>query len=171
MGLINKLLEKCEPAIEMACQRLSKFCRSQQTFYAEGSPYLTRHYFTKRSTEGRLFGVYLHYFHMGDPDASLHNHPFKTSFSFILTNGYLEERWNPDTNQVDTNVVRPGDFNLIRQNDFHRVDLRNPTKGAWTIFFSGTKISDWGFWWPDVHSYIPHQDYIRSRENALKYRS
>jgi len=134
-------------------------------------PYLTRHYFTKRSTEGRRFGVYLHYFHMGDPDASLHNHPFDSSFSIILTNGYLEERWDKSTEQVVLNTLRPGDFNIIRQNDFHRVDLRNPTKGAWTIFFSGTKVSDWGFWWPGVHPYVSHQDYIRSRDNALKYRS
>jgi hypothetical protein len=34
---------------------------------------------------------------------------------------------------------------LPKTTDFHRVDLRDEKKGAWTIFFTGPRSKDWGF--------------------------
>lgn len=41
--------------------------------------------------------------------------------------------------------VKPGRFNFIGSSDFHRVDLRDEEKGAWTLFFTGRRNKDWGF--------------------------
>jgi hypothetical protein len=41
--------------------------------------------------------------------------------------------------------IKPGRFNLIRSFDFHRVDLHDEEKGAWTLFFTGRRNKDWGF--------------------------
>lgn len=173
MKLVNWLFESNAGLIVKWCWWWALRARDQQTFYAEGLAYLTRHYFTKRSSlsegdDGRkLFGVYLHRFHRGDLDRSLHNHPWRWSFSIILTNGYVEERWNPKTKRVDKHVLRPGSINVIRANDFHRVDLLNPDQDAWTLFFAGKRLSGlWGFWRPGVHGFIPHTEFVRHRDHG-----
>jgi hypothetical protein len=96
--------------------------------------------------------VFLHNFHSSDLDVGeegyglLHNHPFAWSFSFVLINGYSEERLNAD-GTVSRKLVKPFSFNFISRKDFHRVDLING-KEAWTIFFTGSRSSrgSWGFY-------------------------
>ena len=46
---------------------------------------------------------------------------------------------------IQRHDVKPGRFNLIRSSDFHRVDLRDEERGAWTLFFTGRRNKDWGF--------------------------
>lgn len=112
----------------------------------------------------RWLSVYLHYFHRGDEDASLHNHPWSTSYSLILTNGYMEERWDPKLQKIVQRTIRPGSINRILANDFHRVELLDPTRGAWTLFFSGARLErPWGFWWPGVHDFTPWFNFVRKR--------
>lgn len=169
MSVINRLFERFEPFMVRACATASRFARNRRTFYTDTDPYLTRFYLTKHSREEgvvdpqKLLGVYLHYFHRGDVDYALHNHPWHWSFSLILTNGYLEQRWDPKTRSIQTRKVRPGSVNVIRANDFHRVDLLDPSKGAWTLFFSGRRVrEEWGFWLPGVHKFFPHFTFRRS---------
>lgn len=172
MSIINKLFERLDPLIVKACAKASDLARSRRTFYTEGDPYLTRFYLTKRSVPpvddgsdpDKRLGVYLHYFHRGDEDAALHNHPWGWSFSVILTNGYVEERWDPKARRIRKRRVCPGSINVIRANDFHRVDLIDQSRGAWTLFFSGKRVrEDWGFWLPGVHKFVPHHNFSRSR--------
>lgn len=160
MSLLNWMLERGDRAVQVGCKGLTRLAASHRTIMNGSSKYLTRYYLTRKQHESDVdakgkFSVYLHYFHRGDEDASLHNHPWQWSFSLILTNGYIEERWNDQTQKIDTREIRPGDLNVIRANDFHRVDLRDPSKGAWTIFVTGPRVQSWGFWWPGVHSFIP----------------
>jgi len=112
--------------------------------------YLSRFYFFLAD---RDFGnIFLHHFHSSDLDVGeggfglLHNHPFSWSLSFVLVNGYWEERLNPDQT-VSRRFVKPFSFNFLSRKDFHRVDLVDGKK-AWTIFFTGSRSSrgSWGFY-------------------------
>lgn len=99
--------------------------------------------------EGR--GLYLHRFHRGDKDRELHNHPWLWSLAFVLSGGYREERRHGDV--VVERLMKPGRFNWIGHNDFHRVEL---LKGeAWTLFLAGPKVSSWGFWDRRDNSIVP----------------
>jgi hypothetical protein len=180
VSAINWLFEKSESLLIRGCKalgnRLPKF-----TIENEGAPYLSRFYLIRKGRsdddfdeEGvagfrekklnKYLSVYLHYFHRGDEDASLHNHPWRRSYSLILTNGYREERWDSKTKTVITRTLRPGSINRIMADDFHRVELLDPTRGAWTLFFTGSRVKEpWGFWWPGVHDFIPHYNFTRSR--------
>jgi hypothetical protein len=121
--------------------------------------YLTRYYVLLKDWE---FGnIFIHHFHRSDLDMGLnglgllHCHPFSKSVSFILSGGYVEERRNKD-GSVSKRIVKPFTFNFISNEDFHRVDLLNESKGAWSIFFTGSrKNRTWGFWDRTSKEYIP----------------
>lgn len=170
MSILNWVLESGEALINEACVQLSNRVRDKRTFETEGSPYLTRFYLLRKSKPdaddealNAPFSVYLHYFHRGDEDPELHNHPWGFSFSLILTNGYFEERWVGS--KIVKRVLRPGSINILRSSDFHRVDLRDPNKGAWTLFFAGKRVQDWGFWHPTIRTeYMPWRTFIKERE-------
>jgi len=105
----------------------------------------------------KTFGVYLHRFHRGDDELELHNHPWRWAVSLVLAGGYIEERRGPD-DKVRIRFVRPGQLNLIRSKDFHRVDLIE--KDAWTLFVVGPKFTGWGFWNRETGKYWPWRQFI-----------
>ena len=111
-----------------------------------GVPYLTRYYlFWKDRSWGNL---YLHHFHSSDQGINLHNHPWRWGLSLVLKGGYVEERSRkPKVGDVkiEKRRVGPGTFNVIRSSDFHRVDLVDEKRGAWSLFLAGKRTKDWGF--------------------------
>jgi len=132
------------------------------TITKDGIPYLTRFYVFLKD---RVFGnIFVHFFHRSDMDIGtnglglLHNHPFRgTSISFILSGGYREERRAAD-GSVYSKLVKPFTFNVLREGDFHRVDLLDEKKGCWTIFVVGSrKNRTWGFWDRVTKEYIPFE--------------
>lgn len=142
--------------------------------------YLSRFYLYPPHTAGEsdqdsdeAWGISLHHFHRSDEDLELHNHPWGWGFSIILTGGYEEERRveHPRTSDifgltgtcVEKRAFRPGRFNIIRANDFHRVLLLDPKNGAWTLFVHGPRIQDWGFWDPLTHVYEAWRPFIERR--------
>ncbi len=153
----------------------------------DGDPYLLRFYIKRN---GRLPGVYLHHFYRGDADRDLHNHPWEISGSLILTGGYVEERLvarrdglearhnrkSIRTHKFEINPhgivgiveVTPGSINIIRANDFHRVDLLDGP--AWSLFVSGKKVQDWGFWERDTGTFIPHREYFGCERSSSRRR-
>lgn len=146
------------------------------------SPYLSRHYLfgaprTKEAfdEEGSAredivwsklpVNVYLHHFHRGDDDEALHNHPWSWSLSLILAGGYREEkrgrsRLGP-SGDVYERVLLPFQVNLIRGDDFHRVELLEAD--AWSLFIAGPRASSWGFWDRHTDRFLPWRDYIARR--------
>lgn len=118
------------------------------TITIQGKPYLTRCYIFGRD---RAWGnIYLHHFHSSDQGDELHNHPWEWGMSLIMAGGYSEE-YRGEHNGIDGFPVlrrekRPGQLNLIRSGDFHRVDLHDEVRGAWTLFFAGPRTGEWGFW-------------------------
>jgi len=121
---------------------------------ADSNLYLTRFYIF-RKTKWWLPSIYIHCFHSSDWDLELHNHPWKRSLSFILSGTYKEEYRKGDS--VKTRVLTKGDFNYITSNRFHRVSLITPN--VWTLFISGSKIKDWGFWNRKTKQYVAWQNH------------
>ena len=130
---------------------LSKFYK-KEIYRLDEEKYLTRYYLIRK----RFYwmpGVYLHCFHAGDHDMELHDHPWARSFSFILKGRYLEEY--RVGNEVKQRILSPGMFNFVSGDKFHRVDLLD--KQVWTIFVSGARVKDWGFWCRYTDKYTPHK--------------
>ena len=132
------------------------------TIAKEGLKYLTRYYVFLKD---RVFGnIFIHHFHRSDMDVGsdgqglLHNHPFDWSFSIVVSGGYIEERRQTD-GTFKKKVVKPWSLNFISKKDYHRVDLLNEEKGAWTIFFTGSrKNNSWEFWDRATNQFIPWQE-------------
>lgn len=109
------------------------------------------------------FSLFLHYFARPDIERELHSHPWKWSFSFVLSGGYWERRVRLDKNlwYLPYEIYRaPFQFNIFRAGDFHRITKINP--GCWTLFFAGPKIADWGFL-VRGRGVVGHETYFRER--------
>lgn len=171
-----------EKMVEKACKLIARRLTKKGLDYLidpGGEPYLHRYYIFRRSwianrykssflfndvahwLSNRLPSCYLHYFYRGDSDRSLHNHPWGYSVSIILTGGYTEIRWDRNIRDTVTRTFKSGDWNVIRANDYHKVNLTDPAKGCWTLFFSGPRVQDWNFWNPlaPFSAPVPWQEY------------
>jgi hypothetical protein len=142
----------------------------------DGEKYLTRYYIFRKPLKW-MPSIYIHCFHNGDPDLELHDHPWSKSASFILDGSYLEEKryktvdhsiplcpsereqslLGPRYN-VNIRKFSPGNVNYIRGTDFHRVQLLTPK--VWTLFISGPKIKDWGFWDRHTGKYTNQEEFL-----------
>jgi hypothetical protein len=114
----------------------------------DGAPYLGRIYLL-RAFRSVLPGVFLHRFFRSDGDRELHNHPWKWAVSLVLAGGYREERLEDKYGSpIVERVLRPGRLNFIRGSTFHRVELLDEERGAWSLFIAGPRPdagTTWGF--------------------------
>lgn len=111
--------------------------------------YLSRYYLFRKPVKW-LPSVYLHCFHASDEDQELHDHPWSSSFSIILSGSYREEF--RENGLVKSRIMKPGMINLVSGNKFHRIDLE--TEKVWTLFVSGPKSKNWGFWNRNTGKYV-----------------
>lgn len=107
-------------------------------------PYLERYYM------GRLFGRYwyLHRFVRNDCEREVHDHPWDSAISFVLTGQYTEARCALTGNypQMEERVVRRIN-RIIRRRlhiDLHRITAVMPE--TWTLFGHGEWKWPWGFY-------------------------
>lgn len=142
-----------------------------------GAPYLTRWFLTGKPKyeEGESGSLYLHYFHTSDRDRALHNHPW-TGTSLILKGGYWEERrtfvgmvdgvaqYSPSRAKVCSWLT----VNKIGIHDFHCATLLDEKKGAWTLFFTGPRVKDWGFLTREDNKFTPWRKFLGIDEGKEK---
>jgi len=118
--------------------------------------YLKRWYLIRPYTWG--FNIYLHQFMGSDEDRSLHDHPW-WSLGIILWGSYLEhmpkdpDKWIIENDRTEIIKQRYPLVPVYRKPEaIHRIELlRNPNgteKSVWTLFITGPKIREWGFWCP-----------------------
>ncbi len=127
-----------------------------------GDPYLTRWYVwpgkprkdAEENGPDAPFAVFIHFFHRSDDDREQHNHPWDVSAALVLAGGYHEERGD------HSRILKPGSVNVIRNGDYHRVELLDPKAGSWSLFVAGRNIGSWGFRDDDTGEHIDHRDYI-----------
>lgn len=114
----------------------------------ETKPYLYRWHLTERRKEGN---VYFHIQVASDPFRPLHDHPWD-NFSVILSGGY-DELWNqfPFSNPegFSTRKFRKGDTIYRKADEAHRLLLPPDIPYTMTLFTTGPKVREWGFWYPD----------------------
>lgn len=155
-----------EQLVRKACEALAKRLDVRNIVNDDKSPYLDRYFIHRRTRGWRwLPSVYLHRFRSSDAGRDLHNHPWGTSLSLVLVGGYREERLVIDDEGMDKQVVvrmvKPFSFNIIRHDDYHRVDLLEDD--AWSIFITGKRVQDWGFWKEKEDVHVPWKQYLQER--------
>jgi hypothetical protein len=100
-------------------------------------PYLLRWWLIPRNP---VVNVFLHKFLRDDDDRALHDHPWP-SVSLMLAGGLIEHTTK------GARVIGPGRV-VFRVATFrHRVELVDG-RPAWTLFITGPKLREWGFWCP-----------------------
>jgi len=123
--------------------KLSAHCRCRVIKGNDQQPYLERYHLLNLP-----FGIhiYLHRFVAGDPGKGLHNHPWKSAMSFILSGQYVETRLDSKKEGLPfkKRVVSAGNLNLINGEIYHRIDVA-PNDNVWSLFIHTRKQSSWGF--------------------------
>jgi len=122
-------------------------------------PYLRRWWLLPRN---RLFNIYLHHFLRSDDDRALHDHPWP-NVSILLTGSYVEvlpaTPARPNGALLTTRLRQR--FAVVARGPraAHRVSLLRDEMGrerpVWTLFITGPKVRDWGFWCP--RGWVPWQ--------------
>lgn len=134
--------------------------------YSDGRPYLRRWYLLPRN---RRFNAYLHHIMLSDESTDLHDHPWDSVS--ILFAGEMKEVYAarfPKWRKVrDIPKWKP---QFRTANTGHRLIL-DEGKSAWTLFLTGSKKRDWGFWTvaegrfgSHFLKWVHHTQYSRSGE-------
>lgn len=116
----------------------------------DGAPYIYRWEIVRSA----VANVYLHMQVASDPERPLHDHPWDNT-SVILSGGY-QERINERTpasyrGAEDLAVMRSrhkGDVIFRKAEWPHRLFLPKGTPYTLSLFTTGPKVRDWGFWTP-----------------------
>ncbi len=141
-------------------------------------PYMLRWWLIPRN---RFFNVYLHKFLRSDDDRALHDHPWP-SIGMILKGSYIEHMprdpraWLEEDDRSTITRLRKPFRPVLRGSRFiHRIELMQELepliprwgmsivklKPVWTLFITGPKIRDWGFWCPQ--GFRPWQEFVSVR--------
>lgn len=107
-------------------------------------PYLRRWWVIPRN---RWFNVYLHNIIRSDDDRALHDHPW-WNVSIILRGGYIEVLPTRGAT-VTTKWRAPGCLVLRGPLSPHRLVISPFSEPVWTLFITGPRLRDWGFWCPN----------------------
>lgn len=122
---------------------------ARRTFYerapdveigGRSDPYMQRWHVIPRN---RFFNIYFHRVLRSDDPRALHDHPW-ASLSVVLTGGYTEVI-EKDGSHLAV-LRRTGDVTFRRASAAHR--LCDPLIGTFTLFVTGPRIRNWGFYCP-----------------------
>lgn len=145
--MLSNILNKLEDFIRFIVIFITNYLPVKVIRDDKGRPFLYRYHIFAFTNDGP--GICIHNFVKSDPDRGYHDHPWKKAVSFILSGGYNERIYNPDSDKgYDTFRRKRWTFNPINgEEDFHRVmlgeneDDRYPD--AWTIFFFQKRSKTW----------------------------
>ena len=124
---------------------------SRPADFVIGGDYLERWYVVPRSG---FCNVYLHRFRRGDDDRALHDHPWDNT-SVVISGRYVEVTPEGEfLREAGAVISRPATAR-------HRVVLLpDDNWPVVTLFFTGPKVRDWGFWCgPDGERFVPWEEF------------
>lgn len=98
----------------------------------------------------RWFNIYLHNIRHSDDDRALHDHPW-WNVSIILKGSYREQTPYGTLFRPRWSVI------FRRATARHRLIIKG-NRDAWTLFITGPKIREWGFWCPQ--GFVPWYDFV-----------
>ncbi|HXG70575.1 MAG TPA: hypothetical protein VNJ04_08195 [Gemmatimonadaceae bacterium] len=134
------------------------FVRRPDFVIGGSEPYLKRWWVIPRN---RRFNVYLHEILRDDDDRALHDHPW-WNVSVILRGGYVEVM--PDGRRTR----RVGQVVFRRAEAAHRLVLTRDVSGravpCWSLFITGPRVRDWGFWCPK--GWRPWREFVNTRDHG-----
>lgn len=114
----------------------------------EDAPYLRRWWIIPKNDDRNY---YLHHFCRDDVDRALHDHPWE-SLSIVIWGGYHEvtqlgKRWFG----IGSVIRRQATYR-------HRIIVSESGRDCWTIFITGPKVREWGFWCPK--GFVHWRDFV-----------
>lgn len=123
----------------------------------DNRPYLYRWYVAgARGTPRLMFHIQV----CSDPERPLHDHPWD-NMSVILAGGYTEViQDEPPTGPVSTYKRKAGDTIYRKAAAAHRLILPRRLSYTMTLFSTGPRVRDWGFWYPD--GWHPHKWHVET---------
>jgi hypothetical protein len=126
---------------------------------AKDNPYLLRWHLIPRNP---FLNIYLHCFKTSDQNREMHCHSWP-SLSIILDGIYS------DLTERGHTIHKKGDWIFrLNGNVPHRIELIDGF--AWTLFFTGPRYREWGFWCRDGKGgkrFVPWQEYTDRRDSGL----
>jgi hypothetical protein len=159
------------PLISQLLFKISSFCRCRIINGPDQTPYLERYHLLKLPFN---YQVYLHRFVASDPGRGLHNHPWNSALSLVLSGDYEEIRMADRHSDHALQKRRVGAFrfNWINGTVFHRINLIN-NKEVWTLFIHGPKARSWGFLQKRQRAYAfhDHDQLLPQESNPLWWKT
>jgi len=142
--------------------KFSAYCRCRIIKGNDKQPYLERYHLLSLP-----FGIqlYLHRFVAGDPGKGLHNHPWKSAISLILSGQYIETRLDSKKAGLPfkKRLMSSGRLNFINGEIYHRIDV-TPNQHVWSLFMHTRKQATWGFI-NHSNQHLAYQDHNALVEN------
>lgn len=124
---------------------ITRLAKPDLVIAPDGEPYLYRWHVVPRNTKGN---VYFHIQVASDPERPLHDHPWHNQ-SVILSGGYDEiVQSNPPWSSRTTEYRRKGDVVHRQAYEAHRLILPEGTPYTMSLFTTGPKVREWGYWIP-----------------------
>jgi hypothetical protein len=118
-------------------------------------PYMERWHLLRKNPQSGIENIYLHRF-IRDDTEDLHDHPWANA-SCVLHGKYVEQSWSLDGRRTDTRSA--GD--IVMRSAEERHAITGIEVGTITLFVTGPKVREWGFWlasgfmhWREYHSHI-----------------
>lgn len=115
---------------------------------SKDNPYLLRWYLIPQNP---FFNIYLHKFLRDDDDRACHNHPWR---SLSFSSGDYLELITPPSGWEDRYIIKRRSFRPVfrEATHTHRIilfrDKERKSIGFWTLFLTGPRIQEWGFFCP-----------------------
>lgn len=132
----------------------------------DGAPYLYRWYLAPRNETAN---VYFHIQVADDPDRPLHDH-FYDNQSVILAGGYIEHVrqfaaiGHPERYITYTYRRTPGQTVQRKAEEAHRLTLPPGVPYSMSLFTTGPRRRDWGFYYPD--GWRSHAEVIEDKDGV-----
>jgi hypothetical protein len=127
-------------------------------------PYLRRWWIMPRN---ETCNVYLHEILRSDDDRAGHDHPWPNT-SFVIEGQYEEIAFWRDQPWVEEYrcTRRAGDVVQRQAEDTHRLILPDGGR-AISLFLTGPKVRDWGFWCPNGERWVHWRDFTGGESGEL----
>jgi hypothetical protein len=109
----------------------------------QADPYLKRWWIIPRN---RWVNVYLHNIIRSDDDRALHDHPWP-NISVVLKGSYIEIVPTPGAT-TKAKLREAGSVIFRRAIAAHRLVIPDNRPPCWTLFITGPRVREWGFWCP-----------------------
>lgn len=128
------------------------------------NPYMRRWWLIPRNPWQNL---YLHEVLRSDDDRAGHDHPW-TNTSFVIDGGYHEQTYDEWKPWEPEHLLWRGPGSIVNRKatDTHRLIVPDGGK-AITLFMTGPKERDWGFWCPDGKGWVHWEKFTAGEGGAL----